>query len=300
MHFLSFAIVYPFIWLTSRLPMRILYGISNLFFFWVYYVFKYRKKVVENNIRTAFPEKTEKEIKLIAKKFFLHFTDLIMESIKSFSISEKEIQKRYKYTNISLLQNLIDEGKSVLLTGAHQANWEWSFYMPSLINVPMFGAYTKLGNKYFDAKIRKSRTKFGGRGFKNTRFIRGIQQNHDKNIQGVYLLLSDQSPQLRKTHYWRTFFNINVPVHTGAELLAKKFDYTVVNYVTTKVKRGHFETSFELVTDTPSNFKDYEITDKYFEITERNIRKQPEFYLWSHKRFKHQHKYEKWLASRKK
>ena len=300
MHFLFFIIIYPIIWIISRLPMRILYGISNFFFFFVYYVFKYRKKVVEDNITLAFPEKSEKEIKVIAKKFFLHFTDLIMESIKSFSINEKEINKRYTYENLDLIHNLIKEGKSIILTGAHQANWEWQFCMPSLISVPMFGAYTKLANKYFNEKIIKSRTKFGGRGFKSSHVIKGIQSNYNENIQAVYLLLSDQSPRMKRTKYWRNFFNINVPVHTGPEVLAKRFDYTVVNYVTKKTKRGYFTATFELITDTPREHTDFEITDKYFEITERNIREHPEYYLWSHKRFKHKNKYDAWLESQKK
>ena len=298
MHFLSFAIIYPFIWLISRLPMFILYGISNVLFFFVFHVFKYRKTTVENNIRIAFPEKEEKEIKAIAKKFFLHFTDLIVESIKAFSISEKEILKRYKYKNPELVEKYINEGRSIILTGAHQANWEWSFYMPTLFKTPFFGAYTKLANKYFDQKIRKSRTKFGGKGFKKAGMIKGMQQHYNDKVQGMYLLLSDQSPQLKKVHYWRDFFNIKVPVHTGTEMLAKRFDYVVINYVTTKLKRGYFETSFELITESPKDFEKFELTDKYFEVTEKNLRKQPEFYLWSHKRFKHKNKYNKWLESK--
>lgn len=299
MHFLSFALIYPLIWLTSRLPMRILYGISNLIFFFVYHVFGYRKKVVNYNLKMAFPEKNEKEITTIAKKFFLHFTDLIIESIKSFSISKKEILKRYKYTNIDLLQKYIEEGKTIILTGAHQGNWEWSFNLPYFLNTSLFCAYTKLGNPYFDEKIRKSRTKFGGTAFNSDQVIRGMQQNYTKNIQGLYLLLSDQSPQMSRTQYWKEFFNIKVPVHIGPEMLAKRFDYVVINYATTKLKRGYFETSFELITDSPKDLDKFQITNKYFEITERNIRKQPEFYLWSHKRFKHKDKYDKWLNNRK-
>ena len=299
MHFLSFALIYPLIWLSSRLPMRLLYGISNLLFFFVYHIFKYRKDVVTKNVRTAFPEKEDTEIKTIVKKFFLHFTDLLVESIKAFSISEKEILKRYTYKNPELVEKYIKEGKSIILTGAHQANWEWSFYLPTLFKIPFFGAYTKLANTYFNDKIIKSRTKFGGRTFMNTGFIKGMQQNHNQKMQAIYLLLSDQSPQLRKAQYWRDFFNINVPVHVGPEMLAKRFDYVFINYVTTKLKRGYFETSFELVTDTPKDFDKFQITDKYFEITERNIRRQPEYYLWSHKRFKHKNKYDKWLDIKK-
>ena len=106
----------------------------------------------------------------------------------------------------------------------------------------------------------------------------------------MYLLLSDQSPQVHKTHYWSEFFGVKVPIHTGAEMLAKKFDLVVINYVSKKIKRGHYQVEFELITETPKEFENYQITDKYLKITEKNIMDQPEFYLWSHKRFKHKDK----------
>jgi KDO2-lipid IV(A) lauroyltransferase len=120
--------------------------------------------------------------------------------------------------------------------------------------------------------------------------VKGMQKKITEKEQGAYLLLSDQSPQVHKTYYWRSFLNIKVPVHTGAEMLSKKFDLVVINYVTRKIKRGYYETEFQLITDTPKAFKDYEITDKYIALTEENILQQPELYLWSHKRFKHRDK----------
>ena len=142
MQFLVFVIIYPLIWLLSRVPMRVLYFISDFLFFLIYYIFGYRKKVVEDNLKTAFPEKDEKEIKNIAKKFFQHFTDLIVESVKSFSMSEKQILKRYTYKNPELVNNLTKQGKSIALTGAHQANWEWSFSLPLVLDITIFGAYS--------------------------------------------------------------------------------------------------------------------------------------------------------------
>jgi KDO2-lipid IV(A) lauroyltransferase len=120
--------------------------------------------------------------------------------------------------------------------------------------------------------------------------VRGMQKRFSDKQQGLYLLLSDQSPQPHKTYYWREFFNIKVPIHTGAEMLSKRFDLVVINYVTKKVKRGHYETEFQLITETPKDFKDYQITDLYTTLTEKNILEQPEYYLWSHKRFKHRDK----------
>ena len=247
----------------------------------------------------AFPDKSDKEIKKIARKFYKHFVDLIFESIKAFTISEKEVLKRYKYKNPELVNNLTKEGKSIILLGAHQANWEWSFSLPLVLDTQVFGAYTKLTNKYFEKAVKNSRTKFGIEGFKTSETIKGIHKNYLKKIQGAYILLSDQSPQVHKTHYWTEFFGIKVPIHTGAEILAKRYDFTVINYTVKKIKRGYFETEFELITDSPKDFENYQITDKYLEITERNIKEQPECYLWTHKRFKHKDKYEQWLENRK-
>ena len=290
MQFLSFALTYPLILLLSILPMRVLYLISDFFFFLVYYVFGYRKEVVLNNLRLSFPEKQEDEIKLISKKFFKHFTDLIVESVKYFSISEKEIKKRYKFLNPELVDKYGNKGKSIIIVGAHQANWEWSTSMPLALKTTVLGAYTKIQNKYYEKTIKKSRKRFGINGYRTSDTVKNIKRNIDNNLQAVYILLSDQSPQVHKTFYWSNFFGVKVPIHTGAEMLAKKFDCTMINYVAKKVKRGYYEVTFELITETPKEFKDYELTEKYLTITEKNIREQPEFYLWSHKRFKHRDK----------
>ena len=290
MNFIVFAIAYPLIWVFSRLPMRILYLKSNIIYLFMFYITGYRKKVVLENLKLSFPKKTEAELRIISKKFFKHFIDLIMESVKAFSISKKQLSKRYTYKNPELVNAFVKEGRNIALVGAHQANWEWSFGISMVLDIDVYGAYTKLNNKYFEKWVRKSREKFGVIGYKTSDTVRGIQKNMNDNKQGAYILLSDQSPQPHKTFYWREFFNIKVPVHTGAEMLSKKFDLVVINYVTRKIKRGYYETEFQLITDTPKEFDDYQLTDKYTKLTEENIKVQPEFYLWSHRRFKHRDK----------
>ena len=290
MQFILFAITYPIIWILSRLPMRILYMKSDFFYFLIYYVFRYRKQVVLDNLKLAFPEKPEVELLRIRKKFFKHLMDLMVESVKAFSISEKEILKRYTYSNPELVNKYAAEGRSIALMGAHQSNWEWSISLPKVLNIDMYGAYTKLNNTYYEKVIRDSREKFGVIGYKTSEMVRGMQKRFSDKQQGAYILLSDQSPQLHKTYYWREYFNIKVPIHTGAEMLSKRFDLVVINYVTRRIKRGYYTTEFQLITDTPKDFKDYQITDLYTELTEKNILEQPEYYLWSHKRFKHRDK----------
>ena len=290
MQFLIFAITYPIIWLLSLLPMRILYLLSDFLYLIFFYLIGYRKKVVLENLQLAFPKKEISELKSIQKKFFKHFTDIFVESIKAFTISKRTIRKRYKYINPELINDLYDKGRSIAFMGAHQANWEWSISIPLVVKITCFGAYTRIGNSYFDKTVKDSRTKFGFIGYKTTETIKSISKNFDEGVQGLYLLLSDQSPQIHKTHYWREFMGVKVPIHTGAEMIAKKFNMAVVNYTVKKVKRGFFEVTFETITEHPNEFKNYEITDRYLAIVERNIIDQPEYYLWSHKRFKHRNK----------
>ena len=241
MQFLIFAITYPIIWLLSLLPMRILYLLSDFLYLIFFYLIGYRKKVVLENLQLAFPKKEISELKSIQKKFFKHFTDIFVESIKAFTISKRTIRKRYKYINPELINDLYDKGRSIAFMGAHQANWEWSISIPLVVKITCFGAYTRIGNSYFDKTVKDSRTKFGFIGYKTTETIKSISKNFDEGVQGLYLLLSDQSPQIHKTHYWREFMGVKVPIHTGAEMIAKKFNMAVVNYTVKKVKRGYFE-----------------------------------------------------------
>ena len=296
MHLIIFILVYPVIWLLSSLPMALLYLLSDGLHLLFFYVIGYRKRVVLDNLTLAFPEKEEQELLEIRKKFYRHFTDLVVESVKAFTMSKAFVSKRYAFNNPEVVNDLHKKGRSIAFVGAHQANWEWSCSMPMVVDVLCFGAYTRMGNKYFDRVIKKSRSKFGFIGYETTKTVQAIKSNFDNGVQGLYLLLSDQSPQIHKTHYWREFMGVKVPIHTGAEMLAKKFDMAVVNYSIKKIKRGRYKVDLDLITETPQQFKNYEITDQYLAIVERNIREQPEYYLWSHKRFKHKDKVPKeWL-----
>jgi len=290
MNLLIYILVYPIIWLLSILPFRILYFISDGVYLLVYYVIGYRKKVVLSNLKIAFPDKTDKELIKISKQFYHHFVDIFIEMIKSFTISEKEINEHYKYTNVELLTDLYKDGKSAILSGAHYGNWEWIINLPSKIDYKGYAAYTKVNNTYFENKILKTRERFGVF-FKPTAYIISeIDKNSKEYIQSLYGLLSDQSPQLKKTFYWSEFLGVKVPIHTGAEMLAKKYDLNIVFMEVKKVKRGYYETTFSLITNDAKKYKDYELTDKFLNKVEKQIKERPEFYFWTHKRFKHKDK----------
>ncbi|MFD0761940.1 lysophospholipid acyltransferase family protein [Lutibacter aestuarii] len=290
MNLIVYILVYPIIWLISILPFKILYFISDFLYVIIYYVIGYRKKVVYNNLKLAFPEKSNEEIIQISKKFYSHFVDIFMEMIKSFTISKKALDKHYKYTNLTFLNELYKDGKSVILTGAHYANWEWILGLDPYISYKTYGAFTKLNNPYFNKKILKSRSRFGVNLVPTSKTISEIDSNEKNKIQSMYGLLSDQSPQLKKTFYWNHFLGIKVPIHTGTEMLAKKYDMNVVLFETKKIKRGYYETTFSLITNNALKYPNYELTDVFLEKIEQLIRKQPQYYFWTHKRFKHKDK----------
>ncbi len=287
MHKLVFYLSYPIIWLFSKLPFRVLYIISDGIYFLFFYVIGYRKKVVLENLKLVYPEKSEKDLKTIQKQFFSHFVDTLIEAIKAITISETSIKKRYSYKNIELIDELYSQGRSILLTGSHYGNWEWVVGIPLVAKIDCYTSYTKIQNKNFEKLIKDSRSKFGMKCVKSNEIIKSILKNVKQQKQGLYLLVADQSPMLHKSLYWTEFLNVKVPVFTGAEMISKKFNFAVVNMNTTRIKRGYYESEFELITNTPKEQEAKEITNAYLRLTENHIYKQPEFYLWSHKRFKH-------------
>lgn len=288
--YLTFIFIYPSIWLISKLPFKVLYFISDCLYILVYHIVGYRKNVVFENLNIVFPNKTIAEKTKIAKAFYHHFVDILMEMLKSFSITEKEINERYKYSNIEVLNDLYKDGKSAILVGAHYANWEWILNICAFTPFKPVAAYTKINNPYFEKTILKSRGKFGVHLRQTSQTITEIEYNQKNNIQAIYGLLSDQSPRLKRTYYWNKFFDVKVPIHTGSEMLAKKYDMNVVFMDTKKIKRGYYETSFTVLTNDARKYKDYDLTDEFLEMVEKQVRNEPKYYFWTHKRFKHRDK----------
>ncbi len=287
MKLLFYGIFYPIIWLFSKLPFFILYLISDVLFFFVYYIFGYRKDVVMQNLQLAFPEKSDDELKVIHKNFFQYFTDFFVESLKAITITEKEIKKRYRFKNIEIINDLYKKDKSIILMMAHYGNWEWVIGLPLNTKIASYVAYTKVNNVYFEKIVKNYRSKFGMFLIKSSEVTKTILKKFKKKEQHLFLLISDQSPQIHKAHYWRDFFNNRVPVHTGGDMISRRYDYAVINANVTRVKRGYYETHFELITENAKELPKNKVIDIYTEMIEKHIRKQPEFYLWSHRRFKH-------------
>ncbi|MFB9056559.1 lysophospholipid acyltransferase family protein [Mariniflexile ostreae] len=287
MPFLVYILVYPFLWLISILPFRILYLISDGLYVVLYYIVGYRKKVVISNLRTVFPNKTEEERNLITKKFYKHLCDMFLEMAKTMSISKKELQKRFNITNPEELQRLESLNKSIILIFGHYASWEWSIEVQNHINYKGFGVYKKLANPYFDKLVRDIRSKFKTTLISTKETIHAINQNEAQGVKSIIGFLSDQSPKLSKEVYWGHFMGIKVPCFTGAERLAKKLDLTTAYLKVTKIKRGYYEGEIITLAENSKDYKDYELTDLFLREVEKQIENAPEFYFWTHKRWKH-------------
>lgn len=287
MQFLAYVLIYPFLWLISILPFRLLYAFSDGLFILIYYIIGYRKKTVKNNLRLAFPEKSDQEINTITTKFYHHLCDMMLESIKSLTISEATMKERFTFTNIEELKHYEKQHKSVVLMCAHYANFEWIFILQRSINAKGYAVYKRLSNRYFDRLIKRIRARYNSYLITTKETIPTLIKAKEAGEITINGFISDQSPKIYKAFHWNHFMGIKVPVHTGAEMLAKKLDMSVVFFGVKKVKRGYYETTFTTLAENPNDFANYEITDAFLKLVEKQIYEAPEYYLWTHKRWKH-------------
>ena len=213
--------------------------------------------------------------------------DLFLEMIKTMTISDKEINRRFVIKNIEVIREYEAKGKSVVLMCAHYASWEWLINIAKKIEFRSIGVYKKIGNKYFDKLIRDIRGRLDAELVETKKTVELMEQNAAKGIKAFYGFASDQSPQLTKAKYWDEFMGLEVPVYTGAEMLAKRLDMNMVFVKVKKVKRGFYEATIVPLVENPRDYPDYEITSLFLREVEKQILEAPEFYFWTHKRWKH-------------
>jgi KDO2-lipid IV(A) lauroyltransferase len=271
---------------VSLLPFRLLYGLSDFLFLLFYYIIGYRKKIVLGNIQRSFPEKSHQEQLEICKKFYRHFCDLILESLKTFTISEKQVLKRVTCKNPEVINKYYERQQSVIIAGGHYNNWEiFAVAVSALIKHKAIGIYKPLSNIYFDKKMRDTRSKYGLYMI-STKVVKQVFEQEANNLTAIIFAI-DQSPSNPKSAHWMKFLNQDTAVLFGTEKYAKEYNYPVVYGRINKEKRGHY--SFELfdVTDQPATTAHGEITEKITQLLEKDIRNIPQYWLWSHRRWKH-------------
>ncbi len=285
---LVYFITLPFIYLLSLLPFPVLYLFSDFLFFVLYRLIGYRKDVVLQNLRNAFPEKSEQEIQAISNAFFSHLCDMLLETFKTLTIGRKEMLKRCIATpeTKALFDQLAAENKSVMLVMGHMGNWEWGGNSFSLeCRQQLYVIYHPLKNKYFDGLIYRMRTRFGTRliAMKNT--YKEMLGNREVRVS-VTAFIADQTPRPDNA-YWTTFLNQDTPVFKGTEVISKKLNMPIVYALVKKVRRGHYELRAEMLVEHPAEMADDAISELHTRRLERDIIAQPEIWLWSHRRWKH-------------
>jgi len=271
--------------LFASLPLSILYLLADFLFFLGYYVVGYRRKVVFNNLRNAFPEKSEAEIKKIARVFYRHLTDLSVEVIHGLTMSEKELRNRVTVKNPKLLNDYYDKGESIVAMSSHQNNWEWfNTGVTVVTKAEMNGAYSKVKNQFFENLMLEIRTRFGSRLIEKKVIIRDLIKR--KEVIKIVGLFADQSPRFVDNSCWTTFLNQETAFFNGGEKIAKKFNMPVFYAKMDKVKRGYYEVDFFIIDEPPYNPEPDFITRRFAELVEEHIRESPATWLWSHKRWK--------------
>jgi KDO2-lipid IV(A) lauroyltransferase len=246
----------------------------------------YRKKVVFNNLRNSFPGKSEAELTKLMKLFYHHFADLLVESLAMFTISEKEATRRMKFNNPEILDKYFEQGRSVILAGGHFNNWElFAVAVDGSLKHATVALYKPLQNKFFDKKMRDTRGKYGLK-MMSIKEVKDVFNDIDKKPTAI-IFATDQSPSNANKGYWMEFLNQDTPVLFGTEKYAIEYNCPVIYGTINKVKRGYYELDLKLITENPRECAHGEITEQHTRLLEKDIRKAPQFWLWSHRRWKH-------------
>ncbi|RFC53785.1 lysophospholipid acyltransferase family protein [Brumimicrobium aurantiacum] len=278
--FAYYVLVYP----LSLLPLRVLYLFTDFFFLLLITVVPYRRKVVRGNIERSFPELSTQEHRKIERKFYHHFTDLLAEATKNLSISKTQLLKRFKVENPEVMDELYRKNKNVLLVSGHYNNWEWLITGQNLLfKHKAVGIGMPLSNGFWDKKLNGRRSRFGMKVI-HSKIVHEFFSNNKETIST--LVLADQSPGDAKKCYWMEFLNQPSGILFGPEMLANQYDQAVVYFSIHKQKRGHYTMRLKEITSTPRALAYGEITEEFAKLLEETIKEAPEYWIWSHKRWK--------------
>jgi len=274
-----------FLYLTSLLPFWLLYIISDVLFVIIYHIVHYRRAVVQQNLANAFPEKTEKERQDIERKYYHYLADLIVETVKMITVSEKQIQKRVVSTNAGLVHEYFAKGKSIIAVAGHYCNWEMAALNFNFVTDKRFMiVYKPLNNEIFNDFFIQIRSRFGGQPIAMKQTMRKMVE-YRKELT-VSVLVGDQTPGVNEVNYFTTFLNQPTAVFLGIEKISKTIDAAVVFYDMKRVKRGYYTYTLVPLTENPKQTAEHELTEMHVQYLEGMIRKEPQYWLWSHRRWK--------------
>ena len=283
-----YYLLYASWYLLSHLPLSVLYVLSNVIFFIVFHVLKYRRRTVWVNVVTSFPELEPEEHKDIERKFYRWFCDYLVENIKLMNMKPEEMKQRLVFKNTEAVDQCINEGQSCAIYLGHLCNWEWITSLPFWITpeAQCGQLYHPLENKDFDRLLLHIRQRFGSVCIPMNDSLRRILDYKRQDKQTVIGYIADQAPFWWNIHHWCPFLHHDTAVLSGTERIATKLDQAVFYLDVHRVKRGYYEAEFKLITREPRKMEEFQLTDIYFNELEKSIRRQPECYLWTHDRWK--------------
>ena len=283
-----YYILFVFWYLFSLLPMRVHYILSDLIYVFVYHIARYRKTLVKKNLSTSFPQKSEAELHDIEKRYYHWFCDYIVETVKMFSMSERTMQKRMRFDGIGMIDEDLKNGRSVTIYLGHYCNWEWISSLPLNISADASAAqlYHPIENKAIDRLFLYSRGRFHAVSLDMMEafgMLRNWQKEGRPTVTGY---ISDQVPGFSSMHYWPWFLNHDTPAYTGAERIARVLNTTVYYLDIYRPRRGYYVAKVIKMTDNPQKEEKFALTEQYYRLLENSIMRAPEFWLWSHNRWK--------------
>jgi KDO2-lipid IV(A) lauroyltransferase len=286
--FASLAL-YILFYTIAVLPLRLLYCISDASYFFVYHVARYRRRLVRQNLTNSFPGRPLKEIIALEKEFYHHFCDTFFETVKMLNFSESRLKRHFIFKNCELAEYFLNEGRPVIMVSGHYGNWElglsvalWLRPDPKRV---VCHIYRPLRSKTFDELFVRIREKFHSVGYVKNHFFRDIVKLNREGKNWIMSILSDQKPSGKSVHHNMQFLNQDTSVITGTAKIARHTNAVVCYVEITKTKRSYYEGKIKLITDTPSELSEQEITERYMQYLEKNILKSPAYYLWSHNRW---------------
>lgn len=287
---ITYYIAYALWYLLSLLPLWLLYFVSDLLFFPTYYLARYRRKIVRRNLTGSFPEKDLKEIVRIEKRFYHFFCDYIVETIKLFSMSEEQMKRRMVFKGVDHIVSAMEkEDKNFCFVYlGHYCNWEWIASLPYWCpdDVKCGQIYHPLYNKAFDRLFLRLRNQFGGECIAMKETLRRIIEMKRAKQKCIIGFISDQAPKWNSIHHWCDFLHRETPVFIGTERIGKQVDALIYYADVKRTRRGYYLCEFKPLTHRPKEVPDYELTDRFTHLLEEMIKERPDFWLWSHKRWK--------------
>lgn len=288
--------IFEIVLLISKLPLKVLYLFSDVFFIFIYYIAGYRKKIVFTNIKNSFPEKSDDEIRKISKEFFRNLSDYIVETIKSFTISSQNLRVRVQHINQDVFSEANAEGKNIILLCGHVFNWEWITALATVVpQENSHPVYRKMQNLFWEEKLKKIRNGFGNQSIEATEVIKHIFRNKNDG-NSIYMFVADQTPNHTLVDVGLEFLHQKTPAFIGYDKLATRMNLEFIYCDMKKVKRGFYQVNYYKILPDGEKFVEFEVVKKFHKLLEQTIKNNPANYLWSHRKWKYNHLIKKYIS----